>query len=128
MGLEPSAANVSDLRLARPTRTGPGGDTTSEAELAAGLKALVTEAPATRQFRTPSRRAVVVFAMIFLDPVRTAAGVIVPIRVGDLADWTDQQGEKVEPQEIIAVATTDDCAGVLDVLELAVGRTSAVEV
>jgi hypothetical protein len=124
--IEPGVVNVSDLRIARPTRSGPGGDRTSEAEIASGLSALVTEAPATRQDRAASRVSVIVSAMIYLSPVLNAAGAIVPIRVGDLADWTDQQGEKVDAQEIVTVGTTDDCAGVLDVLELAVGRASAV--
>lgn len=128
MGLEPGAANVVDLRLARPTRAGPGGDQTTETEFAAGLTALVTERPGTRRFRTPSRRADVTFAMIYLDPVRDAAGAIVPVLVGDLADWTDQQGVKVDSQEIVAVGTTEDCTGALDLLELSIGRTSAVEV
>lgn len=126
MGIDPSVINVRDLKLSRPARLGPAGDESGAATvLASGLSALVTHLPAERRFRRRDGLNVVILAEIFLDPVRDADGVLIPILDGDFAEWTNTQGAAVEPQEVLAWSTTDDCDGSLDVLKLDVGRTTA---
>lgn len=127
MGIDPTCANVSDLRLTRPVRRGPGGDESgSETVLGANLSALRTEED--RIFRRSDGREVVSFARFFMDPIKTAAGAFVEIRPGDLAQWTNAFGVLQSAEEIIAVEPTEDCSGALDVVTFRIGRsnTSAV--
>ena len=125
MGIDPSCVNVTDLKITRPDRSGPGGDQVGAASvLGQDLDALFV--PEDRLLRRAIGREVVSFGVFFIDPLRTSRGVVVPVVPGDLAEWTGLQGDVPGPQEIISVEPTADCEGALDVLSFRVGRSSAV--
>lgn len=123
MGIEPGSVNVGDLRITRPDRSGPGGDIVgTPAELGSELDACLD--PEDRLFRDAKGREVVSLGRFFIDPIRSAAGVVVPILPGDLVEYTDLFGQTVDPQEIISVAPTMDCDGALDIVSFRTGRTT----
>lgn len=121
MGIDAMLANVEDLEITRPNRIGPGGDQSGAAEVI-GTELLACHVEEDKLFRRPDGREVVSFGQFFLDPILDARGDPVEIRVGDLAKWTNGFGVAGEPQEIIAVAVTQDCDGALDVVTFRVGR------
>jgi hypothetical protein len=124
MGIEASAVNVSDLRISRPTRSGPGGDEVgSGTEIGADLESCYSEQ--NRTIRDADGREVIVSGEFFIDPITDDRGAIVPVLVGDLAAWTDHQGVAVEAQEIVAVKGLTDCTSRLDVVQFQVGRTAS---
>ena len=120
MGIERDAVNVSDLRISRPNRRGPGGDESSAAtEIGANLDAAYSESD--RIFRRPDGREIVLTGQFFIDPIRGDDGEIVPVLPGDLAEWTDHQGVAKNAQEIVRVTGIPDCTSRLDIVEFAVG-------
>jgi hypothetical protein len=124
MGIERLSVNVSDLRISRPSRRGPGGDESATAtEIGANLEAAYTEAE--RIFRRGDGREVVAQGQFFIDPIRDNAGDIVPVLVGDLAEWTDHQGVAKTAQEIVRVAGIPDCTSRLDIVDFSVGQLAA---
>lgn len=125
MGIDPSAVNVSDLRVIRPNRAGPAGDEVGAGTLlGSALQALRVDED--RILRDGRGREIVSFGRFFLDPWTDDDGELVEIVPGDLAQWSNAFGTTVEAQEIITVETTTDCAGHLDILSFRVGRATAV--
>lgn len=124
MGIDPSSVNVSDVRITRPDRSGPGGDIVgTPAVLGEDLEAChVAE---DRVLRTGSGPEIIILGRFWMDPVTDELGDVVPIKPGDLVAWTDLQGVENDPQEIISVEPTQDCDGDFDVLTFTIGRTAA---
>lgn len=122
MGIDPSAVNVTDLEITRPDRSGPGGDQAA-APAVIGTALAACRVEEDKLFRRPNGREAVSFGRFFLDPILDGAGDPVEILPGDLAKWTNAFGTLGEPQEIISVEPTNDCAGDLDVVTFRVGRS-----
>jgi hypothetical protein len=124
MGVEAEAVNVSDLRISRPDRSGPGGDEVgSGTEIGAALDACYSEQ--NRTIRDADGREVIVSGEFFINPITDGRGAVVPVLVGDLAEWTDHQGVAVDAQEIVAVRGLTDCTSRLDIVQFQVGRTAS---
>ena len=123
MGIEPASVNVSDLRITRPDRSGPGGDVVgTPAVLGSDLDACLD--PEERIFRRRDGREVASFGRFYIDPVYDDVGELVPIVPGDLVEYTDAFGQAVDPQEIVSVAPTMDCDGDLDIVSFRIGRAT----
>ncbi|MCP4868279.1 MAG: hypothetical protein GY898_06125 [Proteobacteria bacterium] len=125
MGIDPSAVNVRDLEITRPSRRGPGGDLVgTPTVLGTALQALRVDEE--KFFRGARGVELVSFARFFMDPFADDAGDVVALEAGDFASYSNGFGVAVEPQEIVQVATTEDCSGVLDVVTFRVGRARVV--
>lgn len=123
MGIEREAVNVGDLRITRPNRRGPGGDSVGDdAVIGSVLEAAYSEEE--RTFRRADGREVVSIGLFFIDPILDAEGEIVPVLVGDLASWTDHQGVAKTDEEIVRVKGLTDCTSRLDIVEFSVGQLS----
>lgn len=123
MGVERDAVNVSDLKITRPTRTGPGGDSVgADADLGVDLEAAYSDEE--KNFRRSDGREVVTSGLFVIDPILDDRGEIVPVLVGDLATWTDHQGVAKVDQEIVRVKAITDCTSRLDVISFSVGQQS----
>jgi hypothetical protein len=122
-GIDAGSINITDLVLARPDHSGPGGDSAGIFIIRDPVEAIFIEQ--VQQLRVPDGREVVLTGTLYVDPLLDDSGDVIPIKPGDWASFTDLQGVKVEPQEIVVVKGVMDCSNRLDVVELKIGSAQA---
>lgn len=116
--IERCLANVFDLALLRPTRTGPSmDDVGAPTVLASGLCAIYE--PEQRAFKDLDGREVTITARFFIDPCDND-GVAIDVRAHDRLQFTDFRGKLQKEQLILRVSPWYDGADV-DHIEIEVG-------
>jgi hypothetical protein len=116
-------ANVQDVVITRPDRSGPGGDIVgTPTSVVSATPAIYV--PTTRRFRTPDGRDDIIRGEFFIDPV-DSLGAVRDVHVGDLLSYTDFAGNSVQNREIIRVEPVWIC-GDLDSLNIAIGGALGV--
>lgn len=112
-------ANLFDLALSRPDRTGPSRDPVGDpSTLADGLCAIYE--PFTAWLQETDGRQVRVSARIYVDPVDND-GVALDLIAGDWAQWTDYRGVLLKEQVIVTVSPWF-IGTELDHIQLDIGR------
>jgi hypothetical protein len=121
--IDVECANVEDVVITRPDRSGPGGDIVgTPASVVPSTKAIYT--PVSRRFRSPDGRDNIIRGDFFLDPV-DSLGNVRDIRVGDLLSYSDFAGNAVADIEIIQVEPVWIC-GDLDSIQVSIGGALGV--
>ena len=117
--IERDLANVFDLELSRPDRTGPSQDPVGDpATLASGLCAVYE--PFQAWLQEPNGRQVRLSAKIWIDPIDND-GDAITVAAGDWAQWTDFRGVLVREQVIVTVSPWF-VGTELDHIQLDIGR------
>lgn len=111
--IERELANVSDLTLLRPVRTGPGHDITGESTIASDLYAIVQHVHV--YFKDVNGRENYITSKIYIDPVDND-GEALDIRAGDWAQYTDWRGVLQKKQVILRASPWFACDEVDHVL------------
>lgn len=112
--IERELANVSDLTLLRPLRTGPGHDPVGSAStIAADLYAIVQHRQ--NYFKGLDGREQTVTTQVYIDPVDND-GEAIDVRAGDWAQWTDWRGVLQKEQLILRASPWYACDEVDHVL------------
>ncbi len=105
--IERELANVSDLTLLRPVRTGPGHDITSETTIASDLYAIVQHVHV--YFKDIDGRENYIQTKVYIDPVDND-GEALDIRSGDWAQYTDWRGVLQKKRVIPRASARYACA------------------
>jgi len=100
--------NARDLKIERPSLTGPGLDPSGANEvIAEGLEAIVVNS--TNTSRDDVGRSTFVETQIFIDPIDCEdsdgdCNVDVLVQEGDWVSWTGLNGRRVKPTQVTLVA------------------------
>lgn len=92
--IERDLVNVTDLKILRPERGGPGGDITGKTTVASNLEAIVQ--PSERLVRNSQGREVAATAKLYVDPD-------VDIVARDLVQYTVPEGALTGELEVLTV-------------------------
>lgn len=111
-------ANVFDLKLLRPVRTGPSMDESATPTVLAEDLCAIYE-PSHELIQDADGRAIVITARFAIDPVDNA-GVALTVRQHDHLQFTDYRGE-LQRRQMIRRVSPWYCGAELDHLLLEIG-------
>ncbi len=115
--IERDLANVTDLALLRPVRTGPGMDSGTPTSIATGLTAIYE--PTQSLLKGADGREILLTGKFFIDPVDND-GVDIEVRVHDWLEFTDFKGD-LQKRQVIRRVSPWYCGAELDHILLEVG-------